>query len=532
MRRIFVILFSLSFHSVLAQSPIAMQPIAGDVDFAGTFGELRSHHFHSGVDIRTGGQTGWPVRAVQDGYLSRMVVRPDGFGWALYLRHPNGYTSVYAHLEDFKPEWHALLLQRAEAARSNRLDLYFSEGHYPVKAGDTIAWSGNSGGSAGPHLHFEWRDTRTEEPLNPFSFGMNYGDDSYPPKILALHTADGQKAVVSAGVWSQVLSVHSWQELSAEIRDKKHPQGLNLGIQALEVSWTWGDAQTQHGFEMDRFSFDDTRAADGLMQPKVHQRTGLRTYRLAPSLGPAPIWSDPAIPITRPGSYTVTITARAANGDVVQASGPVELLDGTGFPWADPELSGKVDLQSGRLVAEDFQVVWNRNSFTDPVVPTLTKVADRKWQAAPDVPVLKAVTCYWTPPADYPAEWRSKTVLIGRDPRGSYRIVGEPQSNGGIRFAIKLFGTFSITQDTEAPTFSSLRSGSFQGQPAWYISLKDNLLDVTDYQAFVNNAWTWAYYDAKNHRLYIPKQQHSGGTLRLTAEDEAGNRSTFESLLP
>lgn len=532
MPRIFIALFSLVSLSALAQSPIAVQPIGGEVDFAGTFGELRSHHFHSGVDVRTGGQTGWPVRAVQDGYLSRIVVRPDGFGWALYLRHPNGYTSVYAHLEDFKPEWHDLVVQRASARRNNGLDLYFSAGEYPVRAGDTIAWSGNSGGSAGPHLHFEWRDTRTEEPLNPFAYGMHYGSDSYAPRILALHTADGQKAPVASGTWSQVLSIHSWQELSAEIKDKKHPQGLNLGIQALEVQWQWGDKQTAHGFEMDRFSFAETRCADGLMQPHVHRRTGLRTYRLAPSLGSAPVWSSPDLDVTQPGRYTVTLTARAANGEITQASGPVELLAGTGYPWADPLLPGKVDVQSGSLQAEDLRMVWNRNSFTDPMVPSLSKVGDRKWQANPDVPVLRSLVYFWTPPADYPEAWRSKTVLIGRDPRGSYRIVGEPQSDGSLRFIIRIFGTLSIAQDLEAPVFSGLKSGSFQGKPAWYISLKDNLLDIVDYEAYVDGTWTWAYYDAKNRRLYIPQQGHSGGLLRLSAEDEAGNRSTFEATLP
>ena len=329
-----------------------------------------------------------------------------------------------------------------------------------------------------------------------------------------------------------MLSIHSWQELSAEIKDKKHPQGLNLGIQALEVQWQWGDKQTAHGFEMDRFSFAETRCADGLMQPHVHRRTGLRTYRLAPSLGSAPAWSSPDLDVTQPGRYTVTLTARAANGEITQASGPVELLAGTGYPWADPLLPGKVDVQSGSLQAEDLRMVWNRNSFTDPMVPSLSKVGDRKWQASPDVPVLRSLVYFWTPPADYPEAWRSKTVLIGRDPRGSYRIVGEPQSDGSLRFIIKIFGTLRIAQDLEAPVFSGLKSGSFQGKPAWYISLKDNLLDIVDYEAYVDGAWTWAYYDAKNRRLYIPQQGHSGGLLRLSAEDEAGNRSTFEATLP
>ena len=532
MPHIFIVLFCIICVESPAQPLIAVQPIAGEVDYSGTFGELRSHHFHSGVDIRTGGQTGWPIRAVQDGYLSRMVVKPGGFGWALYINHPNGCTSVYAHLEDFQPEWHTLAEERATATRSNTLDIYFGANVHPVRAGDTIAWSGNSGGSGGPHLHFEWRDSKTQEPLNPFTFGLHYGEDSYPPRILALHTAEGQKATIKEGRWSQVLTVHSWQDLSAEIKDKKHPEGLSLGIQALEIHWKWDDKQATHGFELDRFSFDDTRCADGLMQPEVHRITGLRTYRLAPSLGNIPIWSVPELDVSHPGLYTVTLTARATNGEITQASGPVELLPGSGYPWADPLLPGKVDVQSGSLQAEDLRMVWNRNSFTDPIVPSLSKVGDRKGQASPDVPVLRSLVYFWTPPADYPEAWRSKTVLIGRDPRGSYRIVGDPQSNGSLRFSIKIFGEMSIDQDLEAPTFSGLKTGSFQGRPAWYITLKDNLLDVVDYDAYVDGTWTWAYYDAKNRRLYVPKKGPSGGLLRLSAEDEAGNRSTFEATLP
>ncbi len=532
MPRIFFLLFGLYALSLFGQQGIVVQPISGDIDFAGIFGELRSHHFHSGVDIRTEGQIGWPVRAVQDGYLSRMVVRSDGFGWALYLRHPDGHTSVYAHLDDFQPAWHKLAMERAMASTSCRLDLYFEAQEYPVHAGDTIAWTGNTGGSAGPHLHFEWRDTRTEEPLNPFSHGMNYGSDSYPPRIIALHTAEGQKAVVTSGTWAHGLRVQSWQDLAVEVTDKKDPGGLNLGIQALEVRWAWGEHQSSHGFELERFSFDETRCADGLMQPQVHRRTGLRTYRLAPSLGSSPVWTDPEHSVQTPGMYTLTVSARAVNGDIVWAQGPVELLPGTGHPWADPDLAGKVDVQSGELTSEELRLSWGRSSFTDPLVPQLNKVAPDRWQASPDVPVLRPLRYEWTPPIDYPAAWRTKTVLIGRDPRGSYRIVGEPLADGRIRFLIKIFGELRIVQDRDAPVFTSLKTGVFQGRPTWYIGLRDNLLDIPHYGAEVNGSWTWSYYDAKNKRLYIPKGPHSSGVLTLFAQDEAGNRSTFEGTIP
>ncbi len=141
---------------------------------------------------------------------------------------------------------------------------------------------------------------------------------------------------------------------------------------------------------------------------------------------------------------------------------PASFYLGRAIPGRTLFSLGKVDVQSGSLQAEDLRMVWNRNSFTDPIVPSLSKVGDRKWQASPDVPVLRSLVYFWTPPADYPEAWRSKTVLIGRDPRGSYRIVGAPQSDGSLRFIIRIFGTLSIAQDAEAPVFSGLKSGSFK----------------------------------------------------------------------
>ncbi len=158
------------------------QPLLLEPNLAGSFGELRNHHFHSGIDLRTGGKIGQPVLAVQDGYLKRLTAKSNGFGMALYIAHPSGHTSVYAHLDRFQERFHNLLIKNSLERKSNRLDLYLSANDYPVSAGDTIGWSGNSGSSSGPHLHFEWRDSRTEEPLNPFDYGLAIGKDQVEPK--------------------------------------------------------------------------------------------------------------------------------------------------------------------------------------------------------------------------------------------------------------------------------------------------------------------------------------------------------------
>lgn len=530
MYRLYFLLIALTRLAAFGQLPIVVQPIAGEVDFAGTFGELRSHHFHSGVDFRTGGQIGVPIRAVQSGYLSRMVVRPDGFGWALYIRHPEGYTSVYAHLNDFKPAWHELVIQRAEHLKSMRLDISFRADEFPVSVGEIIGWSGNSGSSGGPHLHFEWRDTKTEEPLNPFSYGLLYGSDSFSPQIIALHTSNGQEARVKNGLWEEVLIAESWQDIGVEIVDRKHAKGLNLGIQSLAVTWALKDWNASREFEMDRFSFTNSRCADGLIQPQVYRSKKIRTYRIAPALCSEPKWSTPLHSLTDPGTYLVTIEAKAANGESVIAQGRIELLASNSSLWTS-NAKGKIDVQSGELIAEELRLSWDRNSFSDPLVPTLKKLSNLEWEASPDVPALRTLDYTWTPPIGYPKHLESKTVLIGRDARGTSRIVGKPLPNGDIRFQVKIFGHVRIAIDTVSPVFGDLMNDTFQGRPAKSITIMDNMLDIVEVYASINNHWTWSFFDAKNSLLYIPFSAKDHGILSITTKDEAGNQSNFEASL-
>ncbi|UII25684.1 M23 family metallopeptidase [Fulvivirga maritima] len=147
---------------------------------AGTMGELRSNHFHTGIDIRTESRTGLMVQAAADGYVSRIAVSPYGYGNAVYITHPNGHISVYGHLEQFTGELADYIRQEQYRKQQFDIDLFFRKGQFDVKKGDTIAYSGNSGGSGGPHLHFDIRD-RNNKPLNPLHYGFNEVLDQTPP---------------------------------------------------------------------------------------------------------------------------------------------------------------------------------------------------------------------------------------------------------------------------------------------------------------------------------------------------------------
>lgn len=152
---------------------------------AGNMGELRSTHFHAGLDIRTGGQTGLPVYAAADGYISRVAVARGGYGKALYIAHPNGETTVYAHLQKFNGEIARYIRDEQYKEEQLHVKLFPEKNNYLVNRGDIIAYSGNSGSSGGPHLHFEIRD-KDQNILNPLTYGFEEIKDTTPPVLQKL----------------------------------------------------------------------------------------------------------------------------------------------------------------------------------------------------------------------------------------------------------------------------------------------------------------------------------------------------------
>ena len=173
MKKSIAILLVLASQIILAQYPkdYFRSPLDIPINLSGTFGELRPNHFHSGLDIRTNNVEGLPVYAAADGIIIRIKVSTFGYGKALYIAHPNGYTTVYGHLQKFNDKIEAYVKEQQYKQKSYEVELYPST--LKVTQSEIIALSGNSGGSGGPHLHFEFRDTATEKILNPMAFGMS-----------------------------------------------------------------------------------------------------------------------------------------------------------------------------------------------------------------------------------------------------------------------------------------------------------------------------------------------------------------------
>ena len=178
---LFSILFALNSQEYNLNSPIDLP-----LNLSGTFGEFRSSHFHYGLDVTTNKKPGYNVYSIDSGSVVRINVSTTGYGKALYINHPNGLTSVYAHLKEFSPKIQEYIKTQQYLNKSYSVQKFINNGEMKVNKGDLIGYTGNTGGSSGPHLHFEIRDTKSQNPINPLSFNYKY-DDSNRPIIKSLY---------------------------------------------------------------------------------------------------------------------------------------------------------------------------------------------------------------------------------------------------------------------------------------------------------------------------------------------------------
>ena len=469
---------------------IVHQPLDGPLAVSGELAELRNHHFHSGIDLRTGGVTGKPVYAVADGWVRRIVVRPDGYGWALYLDHPGGFTTVYGHLESFSDEIWQFAESEARRRGSYRLDLYPPKGMLAVSAGTVIGLSGNSGSSGGPHLHFEVRDMPSEEILDPAAHGLAIPLDPNRPKLWAF----------SAGRWRQAadsVTVASWYDLALTLPEQDFDV---LVSDSLRAQWS-----------LNRWSFDVQRGADAGLALGLHQQQGVRGFLIHPTpTQPAPGWRHHLDFPATPGRHSLHIQSRG----VTVWYGTVRVLK--------PELRSAqprklLESESWNLELPARALAWDQK--------VTFRAEDHRVTVEPDVAALKPVHFEWHPEQLADSLW-DKTYLAVRDGRGSAKIPGIRTSDGAIRYTSKTCGSAEIRIDTDGPTCRLIRK-----TPDGRILLhaKDEL-DVEVVRAQLNGQWCWAYLDAKTNTLSV----HVGdavGVLEVQVQDELGNLTTFTHTL-
>ena len=554
-----------SFSQTKPENSSTMAPIKPPFFFAGDFGELRPSHFHSGLDFRTMGQTGVPVFAVKDGYISRIGVSPTGYGNALYMNHPDGTTSVYGHLLRFYPAIQEYLKKKQYDHESFQINLTLSPDEFYFKKGEIIAWSGNSGSSGGPHLHFEIRDTKSERAYNPLFYHLGIKDNS-PPKIIALNvyplsetTLIGKdrikkrfEAVPVKGGYR--LKNNSPIELNGKIgfgiqaEDFFKGTGLKCGIYSATL---FCDKKEVFGFRMDNFSFADARYANAQGDYEEHLQSNRwieRLYRLPGNFLDIyhPADSDGILNLQdgKEHEFEIVVSDAFKNKAILKfrsVSGKSH-LPLKNKPFTKEFFYNKsnsfenekirIEIPKGALY-DDLKFTWRTSPTPQGCFSELNLVHSR--YVPIHIPYTLSIKCN-----EIPNDLRSKALIVSIDPiKGSKSAIGGEYSKGWMTVKTNVMGSFSVAVDQIPPIIVPLsikdkRVLTDPGKVQFHIS--DNLSGIGSYRGEIDGKWILFEYDEKTGTLTytFDKDRMVFGKshlLRLVVTDARENSSEYKAII-
>ena len=535
-------------------------PVDIPMILSGNIGEIRPNHFHSGLDFKTQGVTGKNILAAADGYVSRIAVSPVGYGKALYINHPNGTTTVYGHLDAFNEQIGEYVRNEQYRRKTFAVDLYPSAGQLPVRQGEIIALSGNSGSSGGPHLHYEIRDGASQDPLNILGQGLISGiKDDIAPQFFNLWVmqVDTLRGIPVHRVFKNYTLVKSGNEyiveggktvefaspgyFAVEVIDTKNGASNTMGLYKLEQSI---DGTQNFGLSIDRISFNSTRNINTMVAYALHKSARFEVYRtyVTPH-NDLPVYRNVVnrgivrLTDSAPHEVTMRIEDDCRNPSTlrfsVQEKGNAAPLRLSGNPipmrwnednrYQDRNLT--ISVPRSVLYEDDLLVVELReNSRTD----AYSKIYRLKMQS--EIPLQRGMTVSIRPDS-LPGPLQSKACLATVSVRGGRVYEGGRWERGYVTGSTRTYGDYFITVDTIPPRIEpTFQPGAdLTNQRAFSLTLRDEFSGIAGWSVEIDGQWALFDYDAKNNviRHWFRDARYEKGkrhTLRAVATDNKGNR--------
>ncbi len=534
------------------QFPLGIEPVV-----SGSFGELRANHFHSGVDFATQGRIGLPVFAIDNGHISRIVISPVGYGKALYIEHSNGFTSVYAHLNDFAPKIESIITNLQYEKESFAIEQYFRPGEIVVKKGEVIAYSGNTGSSGGPHLHFEIRETEQQKPVNVHFFNLPVKDDVSPHiEAVCIYPLDDNSTVNGKNTPLYIPAVFSHGQFYLKGNPKINVSGnIGLGIETIDYfTGSWRrcgvysiqlkvDGKDWFISKLDGFLFSQTRYLNshidyGMRQTnkRVIQKSYLDVNNL---LDIYHVTSEKGKIKTQEGINNEIIY------EVSDASGNTSLLKFILHGTTPPKNSVVPVSTAKRIISatkshsvelEKFKVKFPANTFYYDVPESVklkpnngVGIGEHFVVMDPSVPVHN----FFEISLPIPEPYRNQKGLVGARFNNANGLGYAGGKREGSMWVINTreTGTYCLSVDTIAPSLRIIQppqNRNYSQRNAIKVEIKDNFSGVKDYKCTINGNWALFEYDPKNNLLtgYLSKLKIEKGVrylLEIKVNDNAGN---------
>lgn len=557
-KSLFLLIIFLSFNVLLFAQNLEKHdyhpPLKIPLILASNFGELRPNHFHMGLDFKTNGKEGYNLYSIEDGFVSRIKVSTYGYGKAIYIDHPNGVTSVYAHCSEFKDQIDSLVRFTQKKERNFEIDISLKKNEITVKKGQVIGISGNSGGSTAPHLHFELRDTKTEHALNPLIYGFDMADTKAPEirgvKVYGL-TKDGyrfpDKAVRRTATKSGSNYVIAENLITIPSSYLSKTGGIGFAFDVIDrldgASNQCGmfggtliiNNDTIFGQETKRVPFESTRFVNchkDYNEYSVNKRKFHKSFKTKEN--DLPIYTTDGLGVfwTTPGSLLkVQFVAYDVKGNRSELKFDVKISDG--------EINASNEIYSSNAANPDTPVRFEKDNTTidfglstvyEPM--KVSKLTIDKTIGDPNEPINNA----------YLIKIKSNEKKDGKHylemitEKGRKKALTLTYDDSTFYCRPKYFGSYSIKRDITPPTVSSINfttSTAYTTRTSLQWRISDSQIGIDDYDLFIDGEWVLVEYDYKSGLVTYERDASFVGSkeLKFIVKDECGNSTEWKSTI-
>lgn len=537
-------------------------PLSGNLGVTGSFGEIRGDHFHSGIDLRTDGVIGKEIFATKDGYISRIKVSPVGYGKSIFIEHSDGLTTGYGHIDRYNDKITEYVKRIQYQLKSFDVDVFPKPFEIPVKKGELIAYSGNSGGSSGPHLHYEVRTTIDQQIISPIPKYLNI-IDSLPPTIRGLYIYQIDSTSFSNGYINkkslQLTKSNGFYSVSSNVQCSAK---IGIGLEVIDrlnaLSTLCGfhsvtmlvNGKVYYKLLLDKFAFAETKYVNSIIDYGAKVENNQEVVKLFSEPGNffsclGKYQNKGYLNILPDSLYKVEIQVTDANGNrsnlkfnIIGVSRPMVLNQHISFAKNTVLLTWAMD---NSVINDTFILQIPKNALYSNLYFNYSFMQNNDFKYSP---VLKLhtpkVPLHIKPKlsiksTSIPEKYQAKALFAYIDDKKNISSVFAEYKDGFVKGNISLFGNYAIVLDTVSPEIIPInirQDANLTNANAIRLIVKDDFSGVSKIEGYIDGQWVLFDYDKKNNLIQyqFDKDRITKGknhSLEVIVKDSKENESRY-----
>lgn len=545
--------------TAFAAEPEVASPVNPVTTLSGSYAEMRRNHFHGGLDFRTGGQVNWPIYSLKDGYISHISISSRSYGEMAIIVHPDGHSTLYAHLNCFVDSIEAIVRKHQYEQQKYEVELDFAPGEIQLKKGQQFAWSGNTGSSGGPHLHFELRDTEKNTQINPFMYNHIFKfEDRRRPVIwgVKLNGIDGKGSVLGSKARKfsttrrnnkKTLNnghISVWGEIGIAIKSNDYMTGTGFTY-SPRIMKLYIDSALVSQVHIKDIKIGDTRALNSFIDFAQQQTTGEFFMKFHKEKNNPLTIYDSIV-----GSGTFNFNEEREYKVKCEVFDDFGLKDEVCFslfgekrdlPPASAPSPDLIDCRKGGFFEkEDFLMYFPNNALYTDFEPNYTKRPAPSARYFSDIHTIGSKETPLHTMCDISIKIKNDTlkdknkyVVATINPNGTVgRTIAANYVDGFMVGKTRLLGSYAIVTDNTKPHIGALHTKKLTANPRIVLKIYDGLSGIASYNGYIDGQWVLFEYDAKTQTVFcnlreLNIERNKQHEFKFVVKDKCGNETVF-----